>query len=415
MAAALHLPTASGVPVDRSDSFDLLCACAVAHPAGGQVERIASLEWAGVDWTEFLAAAEHHGILALVARNLVVHGNGLPAGFPADVALSLRSAYATNLRRSLWFAAELTRIVLHFARRGVRVVPYKGPVLAQAAYGDLGLRSFSDLDLLISAADFARAVGALAEVGYRPSRQIDPAMERLWLRTGYERSFDGAAGKNLVELQWTFLPYFYAVDLRAGGFGFDDLHRRSGRVALGDAEQEGIPCLSAEDSLLALCLHGAKHLWTRLIWVADIAESLRMPGMDFTVVAARARALGITRILGLSVWMAGHLLGTAVPSGVGDLIARDPAVRWLGEKCAARLRAGGTYDFESTDYFRQIVKLRERTGDRWRLIWRLVWTPGPGDVAAVALPEAMFPLYRAVRVGRLARRGVLGMLRGVPD
>ena len=75
-----------------------------------------------------------------------------------------------------------------------------------------GLRSFSDLDFLISPADFERAKQALAEIGYLPSANFAPAVERLWLRTGYERSFDGAAGKNLVELQWALLPRFYAVD-----------------------------------------------------------------------------------------------------------------------------------------------------------------------------------------------------------
>jgi hypothetical protein len=34
-------------------------------------------------------------------------------------------------------------------------------------------------------------------------------------------------------------------------------------------------------------------------------------------------------------------------------------------------------------------------------LWRLVWTPGVGDVAAVRLPEALFPLYRIIRIGRL--------------
>ena len=83
----------------------------------------------------------------------------------------------------------------HFERRQLRAVPYKGPVLAQSAYGDLGLRSFSDLDFLISPADFERAKQALAEIGYRPSTELTPAVERFWLRTGYERSFDGAGGK----------------------------------------------------------------------------------------------------------------------------------------------------------------------------------------------------------------------------
>src|SRR5208282_4297348 len=138
---------------------------------------------------------------------------------------SLRSAYEANLRRSLWFTAELARVMQHFGRRQLRAVPYKGPVLAQAVYGDLGLRKFSDLDFLIAPADFERARHALVEIGYRVSSDFAPAIERLELRTGYERSFDSAAGKHLLELQWALLPHFYAVDLDV-----EDLLLRAGRT-----------------------------------------------------------------------------------------------------------------------------------------------------------------------------------------
>lgn len=62
------------------------------------------------------------------------------------------------------------------------------------------------------------------------------------------------------------------------------------------------------------------------------------------------------------------------------------------------------YEFESTEYFRLVMKLRERRVDRWRYLWRLVWTPSSGDIAAVRLPEALFPVYRIVRMGRLIRK-----------
>src|SRR5208282_5338116 len=107
-------------------------------------------------------------------------------GLPTEIGHSLRSAYEANLRRSLWFTAELVRIMQHFERRQLRAVPYKGPVLAQALYRDLGLRSFSDLDFLISPRDFERAKQALAEVGYHPSTDLRPAVERFWLRKGNE-------------------------------------------------------------------------------------------------------------------------------------------------------------------------------------------------------------------------------------
>ncbi|MGA6986182.1 MAG: nucleotidyltransferase family protein [Terriglobales bacterium] len=384
----------------RADEFEFLCALVGSEFTPQQLERVADFNLSALDWSEFLRLAEEHGVLSLAARSLTDRARGRLVEIPPEIERSLRSAYDANLRRSMWFAAELARIMAHFEGRQLRAVPYKGPVLAQSAYGDLGLRSFSDLDFLISRADFERAKQALAEIGYRPSADLTPAVERLWLRIGYERSFDGAAGKNLIELQWALLPHFYGVDLPV-----DSLIARAGRTVVGGRE---VPALSPEDSLLVLCLHAAKHLWARLIWLSDIAAALqaqsRTQTIDYALVFSRARALGITRILGVSFWLVKNVLRVELPKPAEEMIAADRRVEALGSEFAGRLARGAAYDFESTEYFRLILKLRERRRDRWRYLWRLVWTPGAGDVAAVRLPEAIFPLYRIVRMGRLMRK-----------
>jgi hypothetical protein len=382
----------SSALLQRDGEFDFLCACAGEELAPERVERIANWDRSGLDWGEVLRLAEHHGVLPLAARNLIEHARGLPA----EIERSLQSAYETNLRRSLWFAAELARIMQHFERRQLQAVPYKGPVLAQTVYGDLGLRNFFDLDLLISPVDFDRAKHALAEIGYRPSSDLTPAVERFWLRRGYERLFDGAGGKNLVELQWALLPHFYGVDLDV-----EALLACAGCTVVGGVE---VPCMSPEDLLLVLCLHAAKHLWARLIWLADIAEATRTQAVDYSLVFSRARALGVARILSVSFWLVKNVLRAELPDPAEEMIAADAQVPILGREFAARLARGAGYDFESTEYFRLILKLRERRADRWRYLWRLVWTPGAGDVAAVRLPEALFPLYRLVRIGRLMRK-----------
>jgi len=396
MTELLLSSPASSSASQRGDEFEFVCSLVGAELAPERIERIANWNRSALDWSEVLRLAEHHGVLPLVARNLIEHARGLPA----EVERTLRSAYEANLRRSLWFTVELARIMQHFGRRQLRVVPYKGAVLAQSLYRNLGLRSFSDLDFLISSTDFGRAKQALAEIGYRPARDLTPAVERLWLRTGYERAFDSAAGKNLVEVQWALLPYFYGVDL-----GVEDLMARAGRTVVGGCE---VPCLAPEDSLLVLCLHAAKHLWMRLIWLSDIAETLRTQSqaqtIDYSLAFGRARALGIDRILGVSFWLVKNVLRVQLPQAAEEMITADPRVSALGAEFAARLLRGASYDFESTEYFRLILKLRERRGDRWRYLWRLVWTPGVGDVAAVRLPEALFPLYRIVRMGRLMRK-----------
>jgi hypothetical protein len=400
MTELLPSSPASSALRQRGGGFEFLCALTGSEFTSRWSERVANFNLSALEWSEFLRLAEEHGVLPLSARCLTEHARGRSVEIPPGIERSLRSAYDANLRRSLWFAAELARITTHFEGRQLRAVPYKGPVLAQSVYGDLGLRSFSDLDFLVSPVDFERAKKALAEIGYRPSADLTPAVERLWLRIGYERSFDGEAGKNMVELQWALLPHFYGVDLPV-----DSLIARAGRAVVGGCE---VPGLSPEDLLLVLCLHAAKHLWARLIWISDIAGALqeqsRNQTINYALVFSRARTLGITRILGVSFWLVKNVLQVELPKAADEMIAADRRVEALGGEIAERLVRGAAYDFESTEYFRLILKLRERRGDRWRYLWRLVWTPGAGEVAAMRLPEALFPLYRVVRMGRLMRK-----------
>jgi Uncharacterised nucleotidyltransferase len=391
------LPPSIEPSLKRSDSFHLLCACAITNPSPEQVFRIAHADYSSLDWTGLIYLAEHHGILPLVARNLANHAPSLPAEFTSV----LQSTYEANLRRNLWFAAELLRIHKHFEERQLPAIAYKGPALAASVYGDIGLRSFSDLDLLIAPADFTRAKSALAEIGYRPSQQSPPAVERFFLRTGYERSFDSESGKNLLELQWSLLPRFYAVDFESADFAFNALFARAEPVEICD---QLIPGLSPEDSLLALSIHAAKHLWTRLIWIADIAQTLHSHAIDISLVIARAQALGIRRILGVSLWLSNRLLGTTIPAEAKLLLDDDSDVATCGERCAFRLSCAANYNFESSSYFKQIAALRERPVDRFRYLFRLAWIPGPGDIAAVQLPEILFPLYHGVRAVRLLRK-----------
>ena len=388
--------SAMGVGLPHEGEFELLRAVVGAKISAKQIEMIGQWNLSRVDWVEFQRLAEYHGVLPLAARNLMEHGRGLPV----EIQRSLRSAYEANLRRSLWFSAELSRISRHFEGKNLRAVPYKGPVLAEAVYRDPGLRSYSDLDLLIIPDDFARAKQALTELGYRPTSDQSAAIERLWIWAGYERSFDGLAGKNLVELQWALLPYFYGVDVRV-----EELAARAGRISIAGCE---VACLSPEDCVIVLCLHAAKHLWTRLIWLSDIAEAASLESVNWALVTAQAEALGVVRMLGVSFWLTKNILRSKLPAAAEEIVGGDARVSAIGAEFAERLRRGDTYNFESTEYFRLILKLRERRSDQLRYLWRLVWTPGPGDVAAVQLPQALFPLYRMVRLGRLLRKILLG-------
>ncbi len=224
------------------NEFEFLCALASTNPSPEHRACIANWDLSVLDWTKFTSQAEHHGVLPLAARNLLeISAAKSVSRIPAEIVRELQSAYETNLRRNLWFASEMLRILQQLDSKQLPAIPYKGPVLAQVAYGDLALRRFSDLDFLISPADFHRAKQALAEIGYHPSTDLTPEIERFWLRKGNERMFDGPAGKNLVELQWAILPRFYAVDVAQTDLAVENLIARARRTTVAERE---VPRLS---------------------------------------------------------------------------------------------------------------------------------------------------------------------------
>jgi Uncharacterised nucleotidyltransferase len=273
-------------------------------------------------------------------------------------------------------------------------MPYKGVALAEASYGDMALRQAGDIDLLIRPADLARIKVVVGELGYSPHVQLSVAEERSYLSSGYECAFDGPAGRNLLEVQWAIQPRFYAVDL-----SIEELFQRSVTMRVAG---RAVKTLSLEDQVLVLSLHAAKHAWGRLIWLRDIAQIAQTPGLNWSWIETRAGELGILRILRVTLLLSNRLLEFPVP----EALRADRAASDLADEILLCVPGGSSYSTESIAYFRLMMRLRERRGDRIRFLRRLIFTSGPNEWKAVRLPAALFPLYRVVRLSRLAARVV---------
>ncbi len=266
--------------------------------------------------------------------------------------------------------------------------------LAEAAYGNLALREFSDLDILVQPADFLRAKEALRNLAYAPGWKLSADEERAYLATGYECSFDGPAGRNVLELQWAILSAFYAVDFSIEGF-----FQRAARVQFG---ARTVRTLSPEDLLLTLCAHAAKHAWIRLCWLRDIAGVSRSPSLDWNAVWRQARDLGIERILCISLLLANRLLDENVSQVANQ--REDAETEALCDRIQRHIPESEEYNTESSDYFRLMLLLRERWSDRLRFALRLLFTPSVGEWSVVRLPACLFPLYRVIRIFRVTGR-----------
>jgi Uncharacterised nucleotidyltransferase len=381
-----NAPTTSAAP-----EWDLLLAASSADP-GGALDRIRRLLEKPVDWEMVLRLTENHGTSSLLYQSLLRLGDMVPL----PVLASLRQRYEGNVYKSLFLTRELIRIVGRLGGLGVDAVPYKGVVMSEVYYGDMALRQSGDMDLFVRKRDVRRIKSALRDLEYTTRLVIPDEVLEDYIAAGYEWTFDSPAGPNLLELQWALQPRFYAVD-----FDMDGLFERAVKVTLAG---RSVKTPAPEDLLLVLSVHAAKHVWGRLIWLCDIAQILKRENLDWGRVQVRTRKLGIERILRVTLLLANRLLGTPIPAAIESAVLADQAARGLADEITAALAAGVSYDTGRTSYFRLMMRLRERRGDRIRFLARLAFTPGPGEWDTVRLPGALVPLYRVVRVVRLAGR-----------
>ena len=370
--------------------FDLLLACCTRRSEIEDAERIRETLTRPLDWKRVINLAKHHGVVPQVYRSL----SDFHAIAPPDSIEVLRQSQEANARHTLWLTRELLRILEKLESCSVAVLPYKGPVLAEILYGNVSMRQFSDLDLLIHSFDLPRIKSALAELGYEPRVELTQREERDYLESGYEHTFDYHLGQNLVEVQWRILPRFYSVGFDVDGF----FQRAVPRTVSGMT----LRTLCAQDLLLVLCVHAAKHAWQQLSWLCDIAELARSQQIDWNAVEEKSKRLGIQRMVAISLFLAHRLLkGAPSKLCLGGSFA---SIEALTNEIIPTLAEGADYNTESISYFRLMIRVRERWQDRIKFLWRLILTPSIGEWSAIRLPAQLFPLYRVVRILRLLSR-----------
>src|SRR5438128_2552908 len=107
------------------------------------------------DWRSFAAACDYHQVAAIVycrLQDLV--------GFtvPSPLLEHLRARFYRVSAYNYHLAAKLIELTSQLEQAHISVLALKGPAAAIMAYGDLALRQYEDLDLVIRAEDVWKAV-----------------------------------------------------------------------------------------------------------------------------------------------------------------------------------------------------------------------------------------------------------------
>ena len=381
-----HLSSANPRVAAANVPWALLVECARPNPDLLSLqERLRG----GTDWHLLLELAQQHGVFGLLALRLLDCGEG---AVPRDISEELKERHRAQVMATLRLNAEMFRLLDGFAVLGVEALVIKGPVLSVRCYGDPGLRNYGDLDLIARDKDLLRVTEMMMGLGYEP--RVPVAAIRAKKAPG-EYAFLHPRTKLRIEFHTEVTFRYHPRPLPV-----ERLFKQNARVTI-DAHE--IPALSPEEELLLISIHGAKHLWDRLGYIADVAAFVSRQELDWGRVKTAAAEIGAERMLRTALRLAGDVLGAPLSDGIQAYVKADSVAERLTRQIVRWLPAAGS--MQPGIFERAMFRMRMRGGLFSSAAYLLRLTVSPteedwADSGARKRPRFWDALRRPFRLAR---------------
>jgi hypothetical protein len=312
-------------------------------------QRIGEILGLGVDWEYIRETAIQHGIIPLLYKRLKGEMAYL---VPSDELSTFRTLFMANAIKNIRMEQHLLKTLDILADSAVEAMPFKGPALAVQAYGDLSMRSFYDLDILIHDADQSKVYQILTSQGYILTGPGWMSIERrLGILDRKDLKFSTLNG--ILELHWKIIERLYAVSL-----DMDQIWDRSLPLLMNSRK---IKTMSPEDMVIVMCFHGLKHAWQNLEWLADLIHTIsNNPDIKWHDVVVRAENIGLKRIVLIGLFLAHKHGGIRYGSDIENMFASDASMQKLAGEIELDLFRSQTLGIEPFFY----LKSRERFKDQ---------------------------------------------------
>ena len=376
-----------------SPEFRLVAACAMWPPCAHRTEAIRIAADGRLDWPRFVRVAMRHQVIGLVHEGMTQ----VRPAVPLEIVGEIGGQAATLARENLAIARESLRLQRLFEETGLPVLFVKGAALAMLAFGNLGLRSGQDIDLLVSQETMSTAVTLVLRAGYRrfdPPSDISDGQLRLLMPLRKDLGFVHQETGLRIELHWRLFLNPHAMRKTS----FMDASR-----AVSLAGTVGLRTLGNEDLFAYLCMHGALHWWYRLKWLADINALIAVASensIEHLFRAAETRGVGLAAAQALVLCQ--RFFGTVLPPSLLAPFKKSLVMRWLDATAVKAMTAG------QSEYEPRKMRFGTTRGSlstfllsrnwRYRLAELKIHLTNQADVLTVPLPERLWFLYPVLRL-----------------
>lgn len=218
------------------------------------------------------------------------------------------------LKQNMLMTSELIKIMKLLKENTIEAIAFKGPTLSHIAYGDITLRQYSDLDILLRKEDIYK-VYKLLEDKYSRSLKLKTSQEETWFKYAHDLGLSNNKNGVYIEFHWAMLDNDHPISLKSINF-FENINSQT-------IQNTKLNIISNEKFLVYLCIHGAKHLFERVEWVVDIDKFIISQEICWDEVFELIKDDNSIRFFLLGLYMSNTLYLTPIDDRFKNLFDED--------------------------------------------------------------------------------------------
>lgn len=365
-------------------NYPLIIECCSHQP---DTEKLESLSSQITDWNGLLTSAYGHGVYPLIAKSL----KGITT-VPEQVKTTLKLTNIDIARRNMIMTSELLRVVQLLEDHGINALAIKGPVLSFMIHGDITLRQFSDVDVLIDESNLYRSGVLLSENGFSMEHDIEFLKNKTLLKIFKDVVFSSERAH--LELHWRLFEDKFIQYQLAEQFSYEtNTYKINGK---------NVKTLQQESLLYYLCLHGSKHFWERIEWIVDIDRLIRNQGIyqweNMYKFATKMKS-EIMFLLGLAI--AQRLFSTPLPEfillKIDEHKKLDKLIDLMYSDIVNNFILEEAHDLISWKYFYFSSLIHDNFFNAINTFRKNILQIKPTDVYTINIPHSLSFLYYFIR------------------
>ncbi|KML27258.1 nucleotidyltransferase domain-containing protein [Priestia aryabhattai] len=339
-----------------------------------------------IDWNLFIKLTLHHRVYPAINFKIKMLNADV---VPTYVVQFLNRQYKRNTFQMLRLSAEMEKVSLLFSKHQIQTLFLKGPILAKCLYGDISLRTSSDLDFLIPIQDLAKAEDLLVSLGYEKDDYIHTVLND-WKWRHHHVTYIHPHTEIKLEIHWRLHP----------GPGkepcFDELWKRKEKSSI---TSYPVYLLGTEDLFQFLVAHGARHGWSRLRWLIDIQQIVKRK-IDWVKLYTLFTTYHNPYVGGQAIILASQLLNVRVEKKMKPLLISKRSQKLAQEavfylETMINLHTDSVPEYVSKYHSRHLFSLM--SAQQKLFFTASLLHPYPEDAEMLPLPKKLHFLYFPLR------------------